>query len=541
VRIYIDSNPEEKKVKGGFAVGGYDLTKGITGDYFNVSGRSDAETIAGEARVLWYPAKEAFRSGNVIIESKDSVGTNSWASGYQSKAIGNYSQAMGYQAVARKDYSTAIGKNAVASEINSFAFGEDARAKNAESYAIGRGALAEGFRSFAFGSAGADSVGGVTGVAYAQGDYSFAIGQGSQSLGRGAFAIGLADTARGDYSVALGYETTADRGFSTAMGFRTLAGAYHSTALGAYTRATANSSTAMGYSTIAQAEYSTAMGFLSRTYGIYSTAFGCWTEASGSSAVAGGNSTLASGYASTAFGSSTTASGSSSTAMGSGTTASGNYSAAIGSNISSYSGYETVTGRYNTIYTPVSTTGWNSSDRLFVVGNGTGSSVRSNALTVLKNGRIGLQTITAPIYALELPNSNIVGIGYARAYAWATYSDARVKSYETHLSYGLKEIMQLMPAEYFHHGTLYDNDQIVIQKEGKNDIGLIAQDVYSIIPEAVNKPEDDSKDLWSISYDKLIPVLINAVKEQQLQIEAQQQQIDELKAMAEKLMMNQED
>jgi len=535
VRIYIDSNPEEKKVKGGFAVGGYDLTKGITGDYFNVSGRSDAETINGEARVLWYPAKEAFRAGNVLIESKDSVGLNSWASGYRSKAIGNYSQALGYEAIARSDYSTAIGKNAVAGEINSFAFGEDARAMNAESYALGRGAVAEGFRSYAFGSAGADSVGESTGVAFAKGDYSFAIGQGSQALGRGAFAIGLADTARGDYSVALGYETTANRGFSTAMGFHTVAGAYHSTAMGAYTRALSNSSTAMGYSTLAQAEYSTAMGFLSRTYGIYSTAFGCWTEARGSSSVAGGYSTLASGYASTAFGSSTTASGSYSTAMGSGTTASGNYSTATGALVTAASGYENVTGRYNTSYTPASATGWNSSDRLFVIGNGTGSSARSNALTVLKNGRIGLQSVTSPTYALELPNSSLAGTGVARAYAWVTYSDGRAKTDRHSVPYGLEEVMQLNPQSYYHHSTVNNDNAIEITPEGSLDIGLIAQEVYDIIPEAVIKPANEETGLWSLSYDKLVPVLVKAIQEQQEQIESLNQKIEQLDSLIEHL------
>ena len=49
-------------------------------------------------------------SGNkVLIESPDSVGTNSFASGYDSKSIGDYSQALGYNARAFGDNSTAIG------------------------------------------------------------------------------------------------------------------------------------------------------------------------------------------------------------------------------------------------------------------------------------------------------------------------------------------------------------------------------------------------------------------------------------------------
>ncbi|MBN1338660.1 MAG: hypothetical protein JXA03_05015, partial [Bacteroidales bacterium] len=84
-----------------------------------------------------------------------------------------------------------------------------------------------------------------------------------------------------------------------------------------------------------------------------------------------GNNPIASGYASLAMGDYTTASGRISTAMGNRTTAP--------------SGYETVFGRYNSDYTPSSTTEWIATDRLFVVGNGATDVAKSNALTILKN------------------------------------------------------------------------------------------------------------------------------------------------------------
>ncbi|MDX9710763.1 MAG: hypothetical protein RBT64_14560, partial [Trichloromonas sp.] len=375
VRIYIDSNPEEKKVKGGFAVGGYDLTKGITGDYFNVSGKSDAEIINGESMVLWYPAKEAFLAGNVLIESKDSVGLNSWASGYQSKAVGNYSQALGYQAIASKDFSTAIGKNAVAHKINSFAFGENANAGNEESYAFGRGAIAEGFRSYALGSAGIDSAGQVTGVAYAKGNYSFAIGQGSQSLGFGSVAMGLADTAGGQYSLAMGYNTAALGYGSTTMGYKTIASGSSSTALNSMTEASGASSLAMGYST--------------KAIGHYSTAMGCFTTASGRGSTVMGLGTTASGDFSVAIGRESSARGETSIAIGRKTTAAGRFSTSIGYDITAPSAYETVLGCYNTIYTPVDSMSWLPEERLFTIGNGDFNE-RKNAITILKNGNMAI-------------------------------------------------------------------------------------------------------------------------------------------------------
>jgi hypothetical protein len=385
VRIYIDSNPETKNARGGFAVGGFDMTKGITGDYFNVSGRSEAETINGESRVMWYPDKEAFRSGKVLIESKDSVGTNSWASGYNSKAVGDWSQALGYNAIARADYSTAIGKNAIAAKINSFAFGEDAAAKNEESYAIGRGAVASGYRSFAFGSAGIDSAGKVTDVARAIGDYSVAIGQGSQAVGFGGVSMGIADTANGKYSIALGYGCGANEvgsvslgymssakgnnsiaigyhseatewastaighyakakgmfstafgtgkalgGYSTALGEGSQSG-YGSTAMGGFTVASGDYSTAMGKSSIATKLGSTAMGESTHATGFYSTSMGGMTQASGNGSTAMGESTQATGSFSTSMGGMTQASGTSSTAMGQSTKARGVSSTAMGS------------------------------------------------------------------------------------------------------------------------------------------------------------------------------------------------------------------
>jgi hypothetical protein len=102
--------------------------------------------------------------------------------------------------------------------------------------------------------------------------------------------------------------------------------------------------------------------------------------------------TSASGSKSTALGVATTASGLASMAMGWTTTASGSFSTSMGFYTTAYSAFETVIGRYTTQYTPASTTDWNSSDRLFVIGNGPSSISRSDAMVVLKNGNVGIGT-----------------------------------------------------------------------------------------------------------------------------------------------------
>ncbi len=521
VRIYIQDRETGKGSKGGFAVGGYDPAKGLTGDYFNVSGKTEAEVIHGEARVMWYPVKEAFRAGNVLIESKDSVGTNSWASGYKSKAIGDWSQALGYQAVARENFSTAIGKNSVAAKMNSFAFGEDARAKKEESYAFGRGAFAGGYRSFAFGSAGVDEFGTVTDVAMALGDYSFAVGQGSRATAKGAFSIGIADTASGDFSTAIGFRSASGGDFSTAIGLYTSAKGQSSVALGQRSMASGSASTALGGYAYAIGDYTVAIGYETRAVGFNSTAIGC--------------KAYAEGWISTALGFETKAKGTISTATGYRTVASGDFSISMGYRTVAKSLSSLVIGQYND--TTCSATGnenWESTDPLFIIGNGTSSS-RSNAITVLKNGRMGLQSVTNPTYALELPDNISPNIGSARAYGWTIYSDGRTKTGQTHIPYGLEEVMQLVPKTYIHHSTVNGNKGFEISDSGVRDIGLVAQEVYEIIPEAVTRPANEETDLWSLSYDKLVPVLVKAIQEQQSTIDHQKIRIEQLEKQASEI------
>ncbi len=119
-----------------------------------------------------------------------------------------------------------------------------------------------------------------------------------------------------------------------------------------------------------------------------SIAFGNGTLASGDVSVTFGASTLASGILSTAFGDTTTASGGTSVAFGLSTMASGSSTAAFGSSTFARSYGETALGVQNTDYTPVSSTTFNSADRLFIIGNGNGTV--SDAFTILKNGKIGI-------------------------------------------------------------------------------------------------------------------------------------------------------
>lgn len=135
-----------------------------------------------------------------------------------------------------------------------------------------------------------------------------------------------------------------------------------------------------------------ASGTDTKASGTHSTAMGVSTSAEGFHSTALGYGTTATGDASTSIGNTTVASGGNSVAMGYFTEASGSNSVAMGANTTAKSYAETVIGRFNTDYTPNGTTSWDTEDRLFVVGNGTSGSSRSNAMVILKSGNVGIGT-----------------------------------------------------------------------------------------------------------------------------------------------------
>jgi hypothetical protein len=117
--------------------------------------------------------------------------------------------------------------------------------------------------------------------------------------------------------------------------------------------------------------------------------------------IGSGNDNLASGFRSFVGGGAENAS-------------SGDYSSILGGYYNSAHSYgETAIGFYTETYTPNSTTSFNADDRLFVVGNGTGTSTsaRSNALTILKDGRTGIGT-SSPKARLHVENGQIMMRGY---------------------------------------------------------------------------------------------------------------------------------
>jgi hypothetical protein len=365
-RIYIDSASTKSRL-GGFAVSGRTSTKSgyVPDDYFNISAGISADVIPSDARVVWYPKKEAFLAGRVEVLSSNDVGLNAFATGYHSMAKGNYSQAFGYEAKARGNYSTAIGKNAVTNNDNSYAFGFNANASGDESYAFGSGARANGLRSFSFGSVGLDSLGNPTedNPTQAIGNYTIAMGLGAVASKKGGMSFGVSSLSSEEYALAVGYG-------SRAIGIR-------SVSIGAR----ANYSESVVYPApfnyihtqpnIANGNFSTVIGS------------GGYAEAG---AISVGLNNRALKWGSTAIGYSNIANGDKSFVTGYRSTVTGNKAVAIGNYTTAQAYCSMVVGSFNIV--EGSSDSWVATDPLFVVGNGnvTGStSVPSNAFKILKN------------------------------------------------------------------------------------------------------------------------------------------------------------
>jgi len=129
-----------------------------------------------------------------------------------------------------------------------------------------------------------------------------------------------------------------------------------------------------------------------------------------------------------------------------------------------------------------------------------------------------------------------VSVGQARANAWTTYSDRRVKTDIQEISEkALQLISALRPVRYYHHSSYFENGRLVVLEEGTYRYGFLAQELTKVLPEAVYVPEDESKELWGVNYEMFIPILTAALQSQQREIEQQREEIKVLRKKAQRV------
>jgi hypothetical protein len=98
-------------------------------------------------------------------------------------------------------------------------------------------------------------------------------------------------------------------------------------------------------------------------------------------------------------------------------------------------------------------------------------------------------------------------------------SDARLKTNIRDLRYGLAQILQLRPVTYNRRDDRGD---------GRTKIGVIAQELEKVLPEAVTTKR--ASGLKLVAYDEMIPVAVKAIQEQESTIRRQAAIIQQLDA-----------
>ena len=462
------------------------------------------------------------------------------ALGFQTIASGDNSIAMGSQTTAFGNQSTAIGLNTSAIGVRSTAMGSSTTASGISSIAGGIGSTSSGYASMAFGY-----------QTTADATVSFAIGDRVKADAYGTFAIGYNSTGvenaskevfsysnrafvigNGGVEGALGYSDPSDAVTILFDGTTTIAGNVPAASfIGDGSQltntpltfnATSGSgiespssvasgivSTAIGSKSIASGVHAVAIGnqfdytgattptYLNEASGNYSFVIGNNNASTGIKAFTIGTDNLATARGAMAIGENNIASGIYSQAFGLFSEASADNSFAIGNNALADGFNTTAIGSANTADTNADATAWSTNNRAFVIGNGyydfeLEEVVRSDAFTVMFNGDATLAG-----------NLNI-------------NSDARLKSNIISLGSTLAKVLAI-------DGKSYTMNR---DKNNKTNIGVLAQDVQKVFPELVS----ESNDILSVNYQGLIPVLINAIKEQQ-------QELNKLKVVESELAL----
>jgi hypothetical protein len=128
---------------------------------------------------------------------------------------------------------------------------------------------------------------------------------------------------------------------------------------------------------------------------------------------------------------------------------------------------------------------------------GVGGTASSDTFSILNNGGAGV--------ALSWGSTS-----------WSGVSDEKLKNITGEINNGISKVCSLRAAEF-----TWKSDE-----ENKPQVGLIAQDVQKVLPEAVS----EENNVLAIRYTEVIPLLVAAIQEQQAIIEDLKTRIEILEA-----------
>ena len=214
--------------------------------------------------------------------------------------------------VSNADASIAIGSgwgnSAYANTNFSIAIGDQSNATGEAAIALGRKAKTNGEQA------------------------SIAIGNQTEAIAKDSTAVGSGSKSSGEYAAALGFQTKATANYATAIGSgargyaedsqaigreaETSAGAYRAIAIGTLSKSSGNYATSLGSSAEATAERAIAVGYKSKAEAERAISVGNLANATKDDSIAVGNNSAASGLNASAVGKNSKASGQSAAAFG---------------------------------------------------------------------------------------------------------------------------------------------------------------------------------------------------------------------------------
>lgn len=540
---------------------------------FHVSG-TNSSFLVGDSlhgagtRMMWLGNMAAFRGGQLSTGSNasnwnlDSIGFGSFGFGVNTKATGLYSIAMGGNTKVRGPQNIGLGTDiAIKGSLGNVGLGASLNMDgsfgamcfgHSDTIIGGYGLSAIGYRNKSVGSYGIIAVGSNN---KADGLYgTMAIGENNNINGNsGSMAIGTNNVCAGSQgSITLGFQNVANGGNGmVVIGKSNIVSGSATIAIGAnHTNTGYNGATTLGIAcTNVGHDGAMAMGSICNVTGSYGA-----TALGHNCTVTGSNGAMALGYSNAAR---------------------AHQSYCGGSYLVAHAFGETVVGSLNDTldyFSLPSSVSYELTDRIFTVGNGTltpGGQFRRNAIVILKNGNMGIgenkptnllqlkavsgftgsmqlnidenstgfgrigfsntgtlgwtlaahrdntaSSSSMNFYSNQL-NADVLSLrgdgsacfyGNVKANVVATCSDVRYKSNVKTIKDALKKVQAIDGVTYTYKVNEYADQHFPTQEQA----GLIAQQVESVLPQVVYT---DANGYKSVDYAKVVPLLVEAIKE----------------------------
>ena len=139
----------------------------------------------------------------------------------------------------------------------------------------------------------------------------------------------------------------------------------------------------------------------------------------------------------------------------------------------------------------------------------------TNGINILENGNVGIGT--------NNPTTKLYVNGDITANSVAGTSDIRFKTNIRPVENALDKVKSLRGVYFNWNQKAFPEKEFGVQDE----LGFIAQEVEKVVPEIVSK--DKSKEEYrSVKYDKVVALLVEAIKEQQKQIDSLTNKVNKL-------------